>query len=105
MGATQRAVLGLVDGEPVSVAALTASIHGDGFTDSQRRLVARAVASLAARGLVDAHLGARRFRTVAGPARVQRGDPVLLAALGLEPDDPGTVRRVPVVEMFVTRRI
>jgi hypothetical protein len=75
LGEVQRRVLELLHSRPPtgfrhqwSVAELTVGIHGDGYTDSQRRSVARAVSALARRGLVNASLSAKQYRE----AEVQR---------------------------------
>jgi hypothetical protein len=55
----------LVGGPPAwSIVTITAALYGPDHTDSQRRGVARAVSTLAARGSVSAELSAHRFREV-----------------------------------------
>ena len=76
LGDLQLSILGLLQSRPPgrdfrqrwSVAELTQRIHGDGFTDTDRRGVARAVSALAKRGLVNASLSAKTRR----PAEVRR---------------------------------
>lgn len=76
LGAVQRRVLDLLAAERRNwtITEITTAIHGESHTDSHRRGVARAVSSLAERGLVRTMLSARRFRvvTVRRPAYVPR---------------------------------
>jgi hypothetical protein len=58
LGKLQREVLVIVDADHRhrrTIRSLTRRIHGERFTDAQRRSVARAVATLADRGLVETY--------------------------------------------------
>jgi hypothetical protein len=80
LGKVQREVLRLVEEAPAgrrgwapphsrTIAELAAAVYGPTFTDTQRRAIARAVATLEARGLVLSGLYARQFREVSGETR------------------------------------
>jgi hypothetical protein len=126
LGKLQREVLRIVDEAPmhqriggppcVSVANLTAAIFGEGASDTHRRSVARAAATLRDRGLVEVFRSAERFRRDLVDKGTRLSD-------WIDPDDPepvtgwekllrqaGLVERrhvavqvVPVVETFVCR--
>lgn len=120
LGKLQREVLRIVDEggrrpDAETVTSLTRQIHGEQFTDTQRRSVARAVSTLAERGLVETYRSAERFRPAHGPARVVHADYVagfspepttargrMLKAAGLEGTSKRrTEYRVPILETFV----
>jgi hypothetical protein len=112
-----RIVDGQGPGEDHTVSTVTARLFGEEHTDTQRRSVARAVATLQARGLVETWRGARRFRTVDAGMRTvlvnfwegEDREPTTtrgryLRALGLREGTYPVTRTVPVPETFVYRR-
>lgn len=116
----QREVLRIVDADhrhnDETVTSLTRKIHGEQFTAAERQSVARAVATLAHRGLVETYRSAKRLGAAKGaPERVlneyiegESQEPTaargkLLKAAGMVEYEYQPEHRVPIGETFVVR--